>query len=316
MKILPAPFACLRKESRPVHLAIGMFDGVHLGHRAVLRQAREAARSDGGLSGVLTFEPHPSHLFRPESPTPMIYPPAAKQARLREFGMDLYLEQPFHAPFAARSATEFLEGLLATVPTLTSVAVGSNFRFGKGREGDAGFLHQFLGKQRVRVHAVDRVQAGDEAVSSTRIRRLLATEPVETVRPLLVDPYLVVASVQTGKQLGRTIGFPTLNLPFTAEIRPLLGVYFARYRLAPDPPDAAPRPAVANLGLRPTVEESTAPVLEVHSLDEPGAGPGATLLVELLHLRRREQKFSGLEALRAAITEDTEAARAHFRSLP
>lgn len=316
MNLLSAPFSLLQEESRPIHLAIGMFDGVHRGHRAVLGEAREAARADGGLAGVLTFEPHPSHLFRPDSPTPMIYPPAAKQERLRGFGMDLYLEQPFHAAFAARTAEEFLRQLLEAVPTLASVSVGSNFRFGKGRQGDAGLLRHFLGEHRIRVHAVDRVESGGEAVSSTRIRRLLPVEPVESLQPLLVDPYLVAAPVQTGKQLGRTIGFPTLNLPFPAEIRPLLGVYFAQYRLPGDPPGAPARPAVANLGLRPTVEESTTPVLEVHALGEPEAGPGDTLLVELLHLRRGERKFSGVDELKEAIARDTKAARTFFSAHP
>jgi riboflavin kinase/FMN adenylyltransferase len=295
----------LRSVGRPMHVAIGMFDGVHLGHQAVILSAVRAAELDGGRSAVLTFDPHPSRIFRPERPTPQIYPRAVKEELLREIGVDFCLEQRFDEAFAAQSASEFVNWLRRTIPRLASVSVGENFRFGKGRGGSPALLVEKLRGHGVSVFGCERVHLDGEPISSTRIRDLLPETPIERVNPLFGRPYRSIGIVREGKKLGRTIGFPTLNVPFDAEIAPIRGVYLARYRtVGPNP--AVPRGAVANFGLRPTVEETAVPLLEVHSLGECPAGYGDTVLVEWIRLLREERKFAGIDELKAAIAADRE----------
>ncbi|MFP4356920.1 MAG: riboflavin biosynthesis protein RibF [Puniceicoccaceae bacterium] len=298
-------FSELRAINRPVHIAIGMFDGLHIGHQAVIQSALRAADLDGGLSGVLTFNPHPSHLFRPGNPTPQIYPPRVKEELLREMGVDLCLERRFDRAFAQNTAENFVGWLLGVLPRLASVSIGENFRFGKNRSGDPSFLVGKLRAAGVSVYSCERVHLDGEPISSTLIRSLLPAEPIERVNRLLGRPYHSIGVVTRGKQLGRTIGFPTLNLPFEAEIAPGFGVVLARYRvLAPRP--TTPRPAVANFGLRPTVGDETIPLLEVHSLEDCPAGYGDTVLVEWIRRLRPERRFDGLEELKTAIGADRE----------
>jgi len=296
-------FSELRAIDRPVHIAIGMFDGLHIGHQAVIQSALRSAGLDGGLSGVLTFDPHPSQLFRPESPTPQIYPPKVKEELLREMGLDLCLEQRFDRTFAQNTADHFVAWLLGVLPRLASVSIGENFRFGRNRGGDPPFLVEKLRGAGVSVYSCERVHLDGEPISSTLIRSLLPVEPIERVNRLLGRPYHSIGTVTRGKQLGRTIGFPTLNLPFEAEIAPTFGVFLARYRtLSPRP--TTPRPAVANFGLRPTVGDETIPLLEVHSLENCPADYGDTVLVEWIRRLRPERKFDGLEELKTAISAD------------
>lgn len=302
-----ADFNKLGRIRRPVHLAVGMFDGLHVGHQSVIQSAIRAADLDEGLSGVLTFDPHPSHLFRPESPTPQIYPRAVKEVLLREMKLDLCLIQSFTAEFAAKSAEEFVDWICDRVPTLSSLSVGENFRFGKGRRGAPGLLVSELRGRGISVYSCERVHLDGEAISSTRIRGILPTAPVEEVNHLLGRPYHSVGVVQRGKQLGRTIGFPTLNLPVDAEILPPFGVYLVRYRLVDDPRRKS-RFGVANFGLRPTVEDTQIPILEVHSLDPCTADYGDTLIAEWIQFLRPEQKFDGLESLKTAIAADQKKA--------
>ncbi len=295
--------------TRPIHLAIGMFDGVHLGHRTVISSATSAAQLDGGLSAVLTFSPHPSHLFRPEDPTPQIYPLRVKEDILRDLGVDLCLTRRFDADFARLTAAEFTRWLRRILPSLASVSVGENFRFGSGRGGSPTVLLEQLHRHRVSVFSCERVHLDGDAISSTRIRSMLPETPIERTNPLFGLPYRSIATVRPGKQLGRTLGFPTLNLPFEAEILPLRGVYVVRYQKL-GKTRSAPRPGVANFGLRPTVEKTTEPLLEVHSLEGEAPGYGDTVMVEWIRLLRPEKKFSGTGELRAAITADRQAALA------
>lgn len=300
-------FGELADLQRPIHVAIGIFDGVHLGHRAVIQSAVRAASLDGGVSAVLTFEPHPSRLFRPENPTPQIYPPAAKEETLRDFGVDLFLKKKFEPEFASLTAVGFTDWIRATLPRLASVSVGENFRFGKGRSGSPQVLVERLREFGVSVFSCERLHLNGEAISSTLIRSLLPEEPIQTVNTLLGQPYRTVGTVLEGRKIGRTIGFPTMNLSVDAEVLPKRGVYVARFRrLHPSP--GAVHPAVANFGIRPTVEDSSIPLLEVHSLDQTAADYGDRLLVEWIRLIREERKFAGLEELRAAITRDRETA--------
>lgn len=298
-------------ERRPLHLAIGMFDGVHLGHQAVLKAAVQSARRSGGMAAVLTFDPHPSRLFRPEDPVRLIMDRERRVAALAALGVAAVIVQPFDAAFAAIAAADFLPRLRADLPNLHTVYVGENWRFGRGRSGDVALLVTEAKKLGLHVVSAPRINGDGEPISSTRIRALLVEGRIDVANVLLGTAYASEGVVRGGKQLGRTLGFPTLNLPWEPDLRPRLGVYVVSVQRA-DMTDS-PRRAVANYGLRPTVEQTAVPQLEVHVLEaDCPYGPGALLRVEWLAFLRPEQKFSGLDELRAQIARDLDAARAWF----
>ncbi|MCX6951512.1 MAG: riboflavin biosynthesis protein RibF [Verrucomicrobia bacterium] len=294
---------------RPLHLAIGMFDGVHLGHRAVIEAAVRSARRSGGQAAVLTFWPHPSVLFRPESPTRLIQDAPTKARMLLTLGVDAVITQPFTPELAGVAAEEFLPWLKQQVPQLAAVYVGENFRFGRGRRGDVAQMLASARQQGLSVFSAPRVSLDGEPISSTRIRALLEAGEVAAANSLLGYTYFAHGVVTPGKRLGRTIGFPTLNLPWSPGLRPRLGVYAVRVVKAGL---AAPLPGVANYGLRPTVEQSTEPRLEIHVLGECPVGEGDEITVEWLRFHRPEMKFASVEALRAQIEKDRLEVSADF----
>jgi len=308
-------FAGLAQTSlpmRPLHLAIGMFDGVHLGHRAVIEAAVQSARRTGGVAAVLTFSPHPSALFRPESPTPMITDWPTKVAMLGRLGVDAVITEPFTPEYAKIEAEAFLPHLRGKLPQLAAVYVGENWRFGRGRRGDVALLVAEARKCGLTVLSAPRVNFDGEPISSTRIRGLLAGGDVALANSLLGYTYTARGVVRPGKRLGRTIGFPTLNLTWSPELRPCLGVYAVRV-LGPN--SGAALPGVANYGLRPTVEQTSEPRLEIHLFGTCPYGDGDEITVEWVRFLRPEAKFGGLDQLREQIGRDVVAASAEF-SLP
>lgn len=294
---------------RPLHLAIGMFDGVHLGHRAVVEAAVQSARAASGLSAVLTFWPHPSALFRPDQPTRLIQSADTKARRLAALGVDAVITQAFTPELAALPAPEFLPWLRRRLPHLAAIYVGENFRFGQGRQGDAALLVAQGRGAGIGVFTAPRVSLDGQPVSSTRIRELLEAGEIAAANARLGYNYEAEGVVTPGKRLGRTIGFPTLNIPWAPALRPRLGVYAVRLT---GPRAPAPLPAVANYGVRPTVEHTGEPRLEAHVLGPCPFGEGDTVRVEWLQFLRPERKFSGLDELRAQIARDRDAARAFF----
>ena len=294
---------------RPLHLAIGMFDGVHLGHRAVIESALLSARRSGGVAAVLTFDPHPSRLFRPEAPVRLIMDRDRRVGALLALGVSAVIVQPFDSAFAAIEAEAFLPYLHGALPSLHTVYVGENWRFGRGRRGDVALLVAEARRLGLHVVSAPRINGDGEPISSTRIRALLVDGRIDAANVLLGGAYASEGVVVPGKRLGRTIGFPTLNLPWNPDLRPKLGVYAVQVRRPGDTGGEA-YPAVANFGLRPTVERADLPQLEVHVLDECRFGAGDALRVEWLAFLRPEQKFENLDALRAQIARDRDAARA------
>lgn len=293
----------------PLHLAIGMFDGVHLGHRAVIETAVQSARRSGGVAAVLTFSPHPSALFRPENPTRMIQDGATKARVLSTLGVNAMITEAFTPELAGVVAEEFLSWLKRQLPQLAAIYVGENFRFGRGRRGDVGVLLASGRALLVSVFSAPRVSLDGEPISSTRIRGLLEAGEMAAVNALLGYTYFAEGVVAPGKRLGRTIGFPTLNVSWAPELRPRLGVYAVTVTGGSV---TTPLPAVANYGLRPTVERSTEPRLEVHVLGACPWGEGDTVTVEWRRFVRPEMKFAGVEALRVQIEKDRDAVSADF----
>lgn len=298
--------AAVALAGRPLHLAIGMFDGVHLGHRAVIEAAVSSARQSGGVAAVLTFWPHPSVLFRPENPTKLVMFGATKNRLLLALGVDAVVTQPFTPELARIASGEFLPWLKQNLPQLAAVYVGDNFRFGRGRAGDVGLLVAEGRRLGVHVFSAPRVSLDGEPISSTRIRARLVEGDVAAANALLGYTYFAEGVVTPGKQLARTLGFPTLNVTWAPDLRPRFGVYVVRVSGAKS---AAPLPAVANYGLRPTIETgATEPKLEAHILGACPFGAGDALTVEWLRFLRPEQKFSGLTELCAQIARDRAAA--------
>jgi riboflavin kinase / FMN adenylyltransferase len=312
---LPAQFDGLDRvslPSLPLHVAIGIFDGVHLGHRAVIESAVQSARHSGGVSVVLTFAPHPSVLFRPESPTRMILDLPSKRAKVGSLGIDAVVVQPFTRDFAAISAEEFVPFIKRHLPRLAGIYVGENFRFGKGRKGDVAMLVAEGRRHGIMVFSAPRVNLDGEPISSTRIRERIQAGDMKGAAALLGYVYTAEGTVVHGKHLGRTIGFPTLNLGWSPDLRPLYGVYAVRVSGAKS---YGWLPAVANYGLRPTVEQSSEPRLEIHMLVACPYGPGDQVQVEWVRFLRPERKFAGLDELKAQIARDVAEARSEF-SLP
>jgi riboflavin kinase / FMN adenylyltransferase len=311
----PAQFEGLDRVALPklpIHVAVGMFDGVHLGHRAVIESAVQSARHSGGVSLVLTFSPHPSVLFRPESPTRLIMDMASKIAKLASLGVDAVAVQAFTRDFAAISAADFLPFIKRHLPRLAGIYVGENFRFGQGRKGDVTMLVAEGKRHGITVFSAPRVNLDGEPISSTRIRERIAVGDMKAAAALLGYVYRADGTVVHGKHLGRTIGFPTLNLGWSPDLRPLYGVYAVRVSGAKS---YGWLPAVANYGLRPTVEQSLEPRLEIHLLVSCPYGTGDPIAVEWVRFLRPERKFAGLEELKAQIACDVLEARAEF-SLP
>ncbi len=294
---------------RPLHLAIGMFDGVHLGHQAVIAAAVHSAERTGGAAGVLTFWPHPSALFNPARKTRMIMAPTTKNRVLAGLGVDFIIEQPFVPEFASIPAEGFLAALKRALPSLTSVYVGENWRFGAGRTGDVALLLRTAEPLGLSVFSAPRVHFNGTPISSTRIREALVSGAIGDANALLGYSYFAQGETQPGRRLGRTIGFPTLNLPWEPELMPAFGVY--RVRVA-RPDRIRWHPAVANYGLRPTVCESKEPVLEVHVLGDCPFAYRDQIVVEWLRFMRPERRFSDIDELREQIAKDRDQARAEF----
>lgn len=290
--------------AKPLHLAIGMFDGVHLGHRAVIEPAVRAATASDGVSCVFTFWPHPSALFRPQNPTRLIQDRATKAMALGRLGVNVVIIEQFTAEFAHIEAADFLAWLRERLPTLAAVYVGENFRFGNKRKGDPKVLAESGHNLGVAVTSASRVSVAGEPVSSTRIRGLLESGEIEHANTLLGYSYFAHGVVVPGKRLGRTLGFPTLNIEWTPELRPRFGVYAV---LVSDSKSAGQAfRGVANYGLRPTVENTTVPKLEVHLLDPCPFDAGDELTVEWRHFVRPERRFANVAELRGQIARDRE----------
>jgi riboflavin kinase/FMN adenylyltransferase len=289
-----------------------MFDGVHLGHRAVVEAALQSARRSGGLAAVLTFFPHPSALFRPADPTRLILAPATKSRLLLRLGVDAVITEPFTPEFARIAAEDFLPWLQRRLPRLAGIYVGDNFRFGAGRRGDVALLVSAARPLGISLFSAPPVNFDGEPISSTRIRGLLEAGDVQAAGVLLGYEYYAEGPVVSGRRLGRDLGFPTLNLARAPELRPRLGVYVARVR---GEKSRAPLPAVANYGVRPTVEQGAEPRLETHVLGACPYNQGDAITVEWLRFLRPETKFGSLDELRSQIARDTAEARRHF-SLP
>ncbi len=298
--------AAIRLPDQPCHVAVGMFDGVHRGHQAVIEAAVHGARRAGGLAGVFTFWPHPSRLFQPEDPVRMIFTAAERADLLLRLGVDFIIEQPFTREFASIEADQLVPHFKRALPRLAALYVGENWRFGRGRAGDVAVLVDLARRESVDVVSAARLRFNGEAISSTRIRRLIETGDVGAAAELLGHAYVARGAVVPGRQLGRTIDFPTLNLDWRPDLKPARGVYAVRMLGSGG---GTRHPGVANYGVRPTVDGAGDAVLEVHVIGPCLFTTGDTVQVEFVRHLRPERRFNSIDELREQIARDREAAR-------
>ncbi|HUB95223.1 MAG TPA: bifunctional riboflavin kinase/FAD synthetase [Stellaceae bacterium] len=300
-------------DDRGAVLAIGNFDGVHLGHQTVLAEARARARAAGTRLAVLTFEPHPRSVFQPGIAPFRLTPFRDKVRLLAELGVDLLIARRFDLAFAAKSAEAFVRELLVEGLGVRHVVVGYDFVFGNRRRGNPTLLRELGAAAGFSVSVVDPVASGSGAVyRSTLIREhLVAGRPVEAAS-LLGRAWEIGGRVRLGDRLGRTIGFPTANLALADYLRPAAGVYAVRAGLT-EGGRTRWFDGAANLGWRPTVG-GTDLRLETHLFDFDGDLYGRRLRVAFIERLRPEQRFSGLDALKAQIAEDCVRARARLGS--
>lgn len=290
-------------EARGATLALGNLDGVHLGHSAVLAAAHQA-RPDLAL-GALTFEPHPREHFRPDDPPFRLTLLPAKTAALGAAGARVVVALPFGAALAAMSARDFVEEILHRGLDAKHLACGADFAFGHRRGGDVGFLRQIAEELGIGLSIVPHVADAEGTISSTRIRRLLQDGYPERAAALLGRDFAIVGPVTHGDARGRTIGFPTANIPLGRHLEAARGVYAVRATL----PDGRVVPGVANLGRRPTLGGDPVSRLEAHLFDLAEDLYGQELSVALIAFIREERKFPDFPALVAQIQADAATAR-------
>jgi riboflavin kinase/FMN adenylyltransferase len=286
-------------------VTIGNFDGVHRGHRALVALTLARARAAGGEAVALTFDPHPARVLAPGRVPPALTTPAQKAELLGELGLDVLATLPFTPEVAAMSPEAFVDVVLAGALGARQVIVGEEFRFGRGRSGDAATLVR-LGRPRgFAAFAVPPVMDGGRPVSSSRVREVLAEGDVAHAASLLARPHFVDGTVVEGDRRGRTIGVPTANLDPDAALLPARGVYAGRCRL----PGGGDCLAVVNVGERPTFGGGAVTV-EAHLLDFSGDLYGKRLRLTFAVRLRAEQRFGSAEELVAQIRRDVERARA------
>ena len=293
----------LPEAARGGTVALGNFDGVHLGHAAVLAAAHQA-RPDLPLA-ALTFEPHPREHFRPDDPPFRLTLLPAKAAALMAVGARHVHALPFDAALASMAAEDFVEEVLHRGLGAKHLACGPDFAFGHRRGGDIEFLRVAAERRGIGLSIVPHVADAEGHVSSTRIRRLLQDGYPERAAALLGRAFSILGPVTHGDARGRTIGFPTANIPLGRHLEPARGVYAVRATLA----DGRTVPGVANLGRRPTLGGDPVSRLEAHLFDFSGDLYGQEASVALHHFLREERKFADFAALKAQIVEDAAAAR-------
>lgn len=283
----------------PVFLAIGIFDGVHRGHQALVAEAQADARGAGGTAVVMTFEPHPMMFFQTSVPPLRLSSPDYKVALLGRLGVTHVAVLPFAASRAGQSAEEFVRDIVSACRPLGGICVGAEWRFGRGRTGDVALLGKIGMECGFEVDGIPAVRLGGEVISSTGIRLAVARGDLDFAEAALGRPYAIQGPVVPGRQLGRKLGYPTANIATDGFQLPPDGVYAGRAALG-----GAWRPAMINLGVRPTVSEDAVRVLEVHILGFDGDLGGRELEVEFVRFLRPEIKFASLDDLRVQIARD------------
>ncbi|KXL52543.1 riboflavin biosynthesis protein RibF [Anaerotignum neopropionicum] len=297
------------EQNQPTAVTLGNFDGLHLGHRALIQLTKQFAQDEGLKSVVFTFSPHPMLVFGKKENFALIMAPSEKKFTMERMGVDAYIEYPFDQEFAAMSAEDFAIKLIFEKLQCRVLIVGENYHFGANRSGDYAML-QRLGEERgVKVIAVPSVLFEGERVSSSRIRKCLIQKDLEDANCMLTEPYFILGTVSEGKKLGRTIGFPTVNIiAHPLKLFPPNGVYATKTLY-----HGRFYYGVTNIGINPTVN-GTQKIVETYLLDFNQDVYGETLQTFFYKFLRCERKFPGVEELRQQIQINAEQAKEYFAS--
>ncbi|UUL81516.1 bifunctional riboflavin kinase/FAD synthetase [Sphingomonas qomolangmaensis] len=287
-------------------VALGNFDGFHLGHQAVVGRAIARARAEGRPAIVATFDPHPARHFRPDTPPFRLTTLDQRERLFGQAGADAMLVFGFDAELAGLPARAFAQQRLVDRIGAGGVVTGADFTFGKGRDGDVATLAALGAELGFSVDTVAPVLCDGAVVSSSSIREHLRGGDPQAAAALLTRPFAIEGVVEHGAKLGRQLGYPTANLSMGQYLRPRYGIYAVRGRLA----DGRVLQGAANLGIRPTIEGAPVELLEPYFFDFDGDLYGQVIEVALIAFLRPEGKFDGLEALKLQMAADCERARA------
>ncbi|OJW06330.1 MAG: riboflavin biosynthesis protein RibF [Chloroflexi bacterium 54-19] len=299
----------------PLVLTIGVFDGVHLGHRALISGAVMAARERGFMAAVMSFDPHPDSVIFPQRPLLYLTDETDKAAYIEEIGADLLIIQPFTLEFSRTSAEDFITRL-TQVADIREIHVGEDFAFGHKARGNVRFLREIGPQLGFQVKSLAPLEVDDQVVKSSRIRNLLLAGEVDEAARFLGRTHSLKGEVLHGDKRGRLLGFPTANLAIPDLFAvPGNGVYATMTTFLDEAGKARenPRPSVTNIGTRPTFDNGVRSV-ETFVLDWSGDLYGQRIRVEFIQRLREERKFAGIEAIRAQLTLDVENGRAALRA--
>ena len=285
-------------------IALGNFDGFHLGHQAVAGEAVRWAREQGRPAIIATFDPHPVRHFKPDAPPFRLTTLDQREALFTEAGADAMLVFAFDGALAATTADSFVRDLLADRLGAAAVVTGEDFTFGRARGGNIDVLRAVGAEVGLETRAVGPVLLDGEVVSSSRIREALVAGDPQTAARLLTRPFAILGPVQHGDKVGRTINFPTANLDIGTYLRPRYGIYAVTGRL----PDGRLLKGAANIGIRPTFDPPKE-LLEPHFFDFSGDLYGQEIEVAFHHFLRGEAKFDSLDALVAQMGRDCDEAK-------
>lgn len=294
----------LHAFTHPV-LTIGTFDGVHVGHRAILERLRKRAVEIGGHSVLITFDPHPRSVLQPGSPVSLLHTLPEKIAALEELGIDVLVVVPFTIPFSELSAEEYIRDFLVSHFKPHTIIIGYDHQFGKDRSGDFTLFEKLKAVYGFQLEEIPMQELEHSAISSTRIRKAILAGDVRTATEFLGKPYAFSGLVVRGEQLGRQIGFPTANLQVNNpdKLLPAPGVYAVQVSVG-----EVRYVGMMNIGVRPTVSDAAELKIEVHLLNGNPDLYGKTLEVICVDRLRSEQKFASLDALKAQLANDREKA--------
>ena len=287
-----------------VCLAIGFFDGVHLGHQQIIRQTIADARQHGGIALALTFDKHPNVIVAPAKTPPLIYSLPQKLRAIESLGVENVLLIEFDKRFSEQSGEEFVRGLARDFGKIQSICVGADFVFGHKRGGNVALLKKLGEELHFHVHGLSAVSLDGQPVSSTRIREEIRTGNVDEASQMLGRPYAICGTVIAGDKLGRKLGFPTANLDVAGLVLPPNGVYAAVIRH-----EGRLYRAALNIGVRPTVAAGRQLRVEAHLLDFDGDLYGRELEMEIGEKLREEKRFGSVEELKEQIAKDVAGVR-------
>lgn len=293
---------------RPTVVTLGVFDGLHLGHQRIMETVVERAAAVGAMPTAITFDPHPRSVLHPESAPPLLQTLDQRLANLEVLGIQQAIVIPFTAEFSRQPAEGFLSDIIRDRLHAKEVYLGKGFAFGRNRGGTIDLLREKSIELGFVADEVGEVQLRGRRISSSKIRKLLASGHVNLARRMLGRPYGVEGVIIRGNRRGHTIGFPTANLKPHNRVIPRYGVYATATLI-----DGTWRKSITNIGVRPTFESDAEPSIETYIFDFDGDLYGDVLRVRFLHRIRDEKKFSGLDELKAQIEKDSNRARNYFR---